>query len=171
MLFCHWFWDKTILPQHDLIIMKASGKTPTQPKANDPSKFYLQLSYFCWCLALAHPHVPDQTELVAGMRTNFKKCIVRHRHYWSVVNGLLVFIFPTEHSFGTLGALKCRKISTGFPQDCSSTGYFYKIIWKICYKSMVLPFYFSNSISDDLKCFLNKHFQRNMLIGLLLAPI
>lgn len=79
MLF-YQFLCKTVLLQHDLIIMKASGNILTQPKENDSQKVYLHLSYFSLCLAHAHPDVPCQTELVAGMRTNFEKCTIRCQH-------------------------------------------------------------------------------------------
>lgn len=114
-MFYHWCLCKTVFPQSDLIIRKANCNILTQPKANDSQKVYLHLSYLSLCLALAHPDVPCQTELITEMRTNCEKCTVRCQH-WSAENGLLIFIFPVKHSFGTLAAHKRTK-NIDFPQD------------------------------------------------------
>lgn len=151
MLF-YQFLCKTVLLQHDLIIMKASSNILTQPKENDSQKVYLHLSYFSLCLAHAHPDVPCQTELVAGMRTNFEKCTIRCQHYWSTENSLLIFIFPVEHTFGTLAAHKHTKIQIfqKIPTDLS-TEYFYRNIQKRVTNPWFYHFSFQKS-ANNLKC-------------------
>lgn len=72
--------------------------------------------------------------------------------YWSTENSLLIFIFPVEHTFGTLAAHKHTKIQIfqKIPTDLS-TEYFYRNIQKRVTNPWFYHFSFQKS-ANNLKC-------------------